>query len=192
MIHFFGFLLALLIAVSTGLGATWLAVGRGHGFERVKLGSWSAWPRAGSPDADPYARAIIARTGEIPLSLGEGLALEASRDDAADPLIGRCTYAVSGELPQTRLWTLTAYNKDGYFRENSAKRYSFTSSEIVRNAAGQFEIILSAEVKPGNWLPVHLSEPIILILRLYDTPLSASAAQIDRQFVPRIQKKGCS
>lgn len=192
MTHFIGFLLALLIAVSTGLGATFLAVERGHGFDRIKIGSWSAWPRAGSPDADPYARAVISRTGEIPLSLGEGLVLQAERDEKGEVMNGSCTYSVSGDLPPSRFWTLTAYNRDGNFRENSARRYSFTSSEIIRNAAGKFEIILASEVKPGNWLPVSAAEPFSLMLRLYDTPLSSSATQIDPQFIPRIQKKSCS
>ena len=192
MIHLLGFFLALAIAVTTGFGATWLAMQAGHGFEKVTIGDWSIWPKAGTPEADPYARAVIARTGEVPLSLGEGLLLQGEHDDLGRPLVGGCTYSVRGELPPAREWTLTAYDPAGRIADNPARRFSFTSSEVIRDAEGNFEIILSPDVSPGNWLPIPRTDiHLLLLLRLYDTQLNSSVGQIGKRLVPRVERKTC-
>ena len=41
----------------------------------TELGQWRVEARAGAADADPYTRARVERSGEIPLALGEGLRL---------------------------------------------------------------------------------------------------------------------
>lgn len=191
MIHILGFLLALVIAAVTGFGTTYLAVERGHGFEERGAGPWTSWPKAGSPDADPYAKAVIARTGQIPLNPGEGLVLEARTDSAGTKLRGRCRYAVAGDLPPARFWTLAAYEPNGTFRDNPAHRYGFTSSEIVRRSDGSFVIAVGADVEPGNWLPVAKDQDVVLIFRLYDTPLAAGAARLEDKSVPAIKLEGC-
>lgn len=191
MIHIIGFFMAIIIAAASGLGLTWLAVNLGHGFDQVRLGSWSASPKAGTPESDPYSKAVIARSGQIPMSAGEGLALRSDRDDGGAPLTGRCTYVIKGSLPPARLWTFTAYDDAGAFRDNPAHRYSFTSSEIVRDADGSFEITVSPEVKAGNWLPVDREQSLVLVIRLYDTPASSSVSQIGAQTIPKIERKTC-
>ena len=55
-----------------------LAGGRARLHVRRRQGrAWKASPGAGSPDADPYSIARLARTGEVPLGAGEGLAFTA-------------------------------------------------------------------------------------------------------------------
>ena len=51
-------------------------------FGAAHSGPWTSWPTAGSADADPYARAIIARQAATPLGNGEGLSFFAATDDA--------------------------------------------------------------------------------------------------------------
>ena len=43
----------------------------------LRLGPWQAWPKLGSPEADPYMRAILAHRGDVPLATGEGLGFTA-------------------------------------------------------------------------------------------------------------------
>ena len=62
-----GSLFALAVAAMVGLGATWLALTRGTAFGAVAIGAWTAWPKSGTRDVDPYARAAIARSGELPV-----------------------------------------------------------------------------------------------------------------------------
>ena len=59
---------------------------RGVAFGALTIGAWTAWPKTGSVDIDPYARAIIARSGELPIGTGDGVAFYARTDDAGQPL----------------------------------------------------------------------------------------------------------
>ena len=69
----FGSCFTFLIAAVIGLGATWLTLSRGVAFGSLSIGAWTAWPKSGSVDIDPYARAIIARSGELPTGTGDGV-----------------------------------------------------------------------------------------------------------------------
>ena len=117
-----GLVLALTIAVVSGVGSAWYAIEQGQLFGAVAVGNWTAWPGTGSPEPDPYSLAMLARTGELPLGAGEGLAFSATLDRDGEPLSGDCVYVVSGETPAARLWTLTAYDGTGRLMANAARR----------------------------------------------------------------------
>jgi hypothetical protein len=182
--------IAVFLAAVIGIGSAWLAVDRGRLFGAVTVGAWSAWPSEGGPDADPYALAMLARTGEVPLGSGEGLAFLAEKDSAGEPLSGLCTYDVIGETPAARLWTLTAYDRDGRLMVNIARRAGFHSREIVRRPDGSFVIVVSPVVHSGNWLPVAAVDRFTLALRLYDTPLT-TGSQIAGLVMPAVNKVAC-
>ncbi len=192
MTHIFGFFLALAIAVCTGFGATWFAIEYGHGFERVDTAQWSTWTKSGSVEADPYAKANIAKTGEIPLNAAEGLTLISQGDDEGRRFDPACTYMLTATLPRARLWTLVAYLPNGQIAANKANRYSLTSEEIVRDTNGNFEITVSSEVQPGNWLPVAADQPYLLMLRLYDTTVGSTAAEVQAAIIIKNRKKACA
>ena len=61
----FGSVFAFAIAAAIGLGMTWIALTRGTAYGGVTIGAWTAWPKNGTPGIDPYARAMVARTGEL-------------------------------------------------------------------------------------------------------------------------------
>ena len=67
----FGSLFAFVIAAAIGLGLTWTALTRGTAYGGITIGAWTAWPRNGTLGIDPYARAIVARSGELPIGSGE-------------------------------------------------------------------------------------------------------------------------
>ena len=138
-----GLLLAFAVAASVGLGTTLLALQEGTPFGSFTVGAWTAWPRTGTSDIDPYARALIARSGELPMGAGDGVAFIATKDDTGSPLDGRCDVVVSGLTPQARFWTLTLYDPDGKLVGNSLRRYGFSSQEVVRNSDGSIEILVA-------------------------------------------------
>jgi hypothetical protein len=187
----FGYVFAFLIAAAAGLGTTWLAMTRGVAFGSVKIGTWTAWPKTGTPDVDPYARAVIAHTGELPTGSGDGVAFVARTDDRGRPLDGRCDVALKGSTPAARFWTLTLYDPSGQLVENSADRYGFTSQEVVRKADGNFEIAVSPRARPGNWLPTGGAERYVLILRLYDTPVGVATPSSREATMPSIVTEVC-
>ena len=185
------FLLVGILGALLGLGVTVAALRGGVGFGAVRAGPWTAWPRAGDANIDPYLRAQLTRSGEIPLGVSEGVSFVAKNDSAGGPLNGACDYAVSGQTPQARYWTLTAMTPRGRLAANPAARNGFTSSEILRAADGGFSIALSHNARPGNWLPLPYGKDFILVLRLYETEFSAGALAFESANLPVIVKGYC-
>jgi hypothetical protein len=186
-----GSLFALAVAALVGLGTTWLTLSRGTAFGAVPIGAWTAWPRSGTRDADPYARAAIARSGELPVGSGDGVAFLARLDDIGRPLDGRCDVLVSGHTPQARFWTLTLYDTLGHLVGNAVDRQGFTSQQIVRRADGSFEIIVAPRARPGNWLPTNGVDSYVLMLRLYDTPVGVTTRAAREVPMPAISVQSC-
>ena len=112
-------------------------------FGGVTIGAWRVAAKAGSIDADPYTRAALARSGEIPLALGEGLELVARVDSSGRALDRRCVYRVGSHTPAARYWTLSLTDAEGFPVDNAAGRYGFRSSEILRDGDGGFSVYVS-------------------------------------------------
>ena len=188
----FGSCFTLILAAAIGLGATWMTTTRGVAFGSLSVGAWTAWPKNGSVDIDPYARATIARTGELPIGMGDGVAFYARTDDAGNNFDGRCTFTISGLTPAARYWTLTLYNLDGGLVPNAIDRHGFTSEEIVRQINGQFVINVAPRARPGNWLPTGGIERYVLVWRLYDTPIGVASRTTKEGPMPAVTRTGCS
>jgi hypothetical protein len=184
-------LIALAIATAVGLGMTWTTSTQGLSFGAVTIGPWTAWPRTGTSDIDPYARAAVARSGELPIGSGDGVAFVARSDDKGRQLDGRCDVSISGITPAARFWTLTLYDTQGQLVSNSLQRHGFTSQEIVRSADGTFEIRIAARSRAGNWLPTGGLDRYLLMLRLYDTPVGVSTRSQKDAPMPAITTTGC-
>ena len=185
-------LLALCIAAVVGVGATWMTTTRGTELGTLTIGAWTARPRTGTADVDPYSRATITRNGELPIGTGDGVAFVARADDRNRPLDGRCDVIVSGVTPPARFWTLTLYDSKGHLVANSLQRYGFTSEEIVRSADGSFDIHIASRSRAGNWLPTGGIERYGLMLRLYDTPVGVATRSKRDAPMPAIATRGCS
>jgi hypothetical protein len=184
-------LLALAIATAVGLGLTWTTATRGTDLGTLTIGAWTARPRTGTSDIDPYARASIARSGELPIGTGDGVTFTATTDDKKKPLDGRCDIVVSGVTPAARFWTLSLYDTKGRLVPNTLQRYGFTSQEVVRNAEGAFEIRIAARSRAGNWLPTSALERYVLMLRLYDTPVGVATRTQKDAPMPTIATVSC-
>jgi hypothetical protein len=186
-----GTLFALIVAAAVGLGATYLALSRGAAFGALTIGTWTSFPKTGTTDADPYARASIARTGRLPTALGDGVSFTAQSDDKGKALDGRCDVVVSGVTPASRFWTITLYNPVGELIANTVDRHGFTSQEIVRRADGSFAIVVAPRASAGNWLPTGGVERYILVLRLYDTAVGVSTKAGREVPMPAVTTRSC-
>lgn len=187
-----GFLFAFAVAAVFGLGLTQYALTRGTAFGAITIGAWTAWPKTGTSDIDPYARASIARSGELPIGSGDGVAFFASSDDSGRPLDGRCMVTLSGTTPAARFWTVTLYDLDGRLVPNGADRYGFTSQEIARRSDGSFEIVLSPRARSGNWLPTGGIDRYVVVLRLYDTPVGVATRSAKDAPMPVLIAGACA
>jgi hypothetical protein len=186
-----GSFFAFLVAALVGLGLTWLALNKGLAFGGVTLGAWTAFPKIGTTDIDPYARAVVARSGQLPVGSGDGVAFFARADDQGRPFDGRCDVVVSGTTPPARFWTVTLYDPDGRLVSNSISRYGFSSQEIVRRADGSFDIVIAPRARAGNWLPTGGIERYVLIMRLYDTPVGVATRTGREAPMPSISQGAC-
>ena len=166
-----GLLISFAVAALIGLGSTWYALTQNISFGALELGAWKGYPHNGTVSIDPYARAVIARNGELPVGIGDGVAFTAAADDSGRPLDGRCDVIVRGTTPPARYFTMTLYTPAGRLVANSIDRHGFTSQELIRDSTGEFEVTVSPRVRPGNWLPTGGIERYVLMMRFYDTSL---------------------
>ena len=168
-----------------------MAVTQGTAYGGIAIGAWTAWPKVGTVDIDPYARAMIARSGELPVGSGDGVAFYARSDDSGRVLDGRCDFFLSGITPQARYWTITLYDLEGRLVPNSMQRHGFTSQEVIRHSDGTFDLNVSPRARPGNWLPTGAIERYVLVLRLYDTPVGVATRTGRDAPMPSIVERGC-
>jgi hypothetical protein len=187
----FKILATLLTGTALGLAATYYLLSSGVSFDEIKAGPWTRQPKSGSMEIDPYARATLARSGQIPIGTAEGLAFFAKTDSRGERLSARCDYVVKGPIPPTRYWTLSLYTPTGSLVDNAAKRFDFTSAEILRAADGSFEIAVSRNARPGNWLPIGDVPGFALVLRLYDTLFDFGMTRVETAALPQIAKGHC-
>ncbi|MBK9083391.1 MAG: DUF1214 domain-containing protein [Rhizobiales bacterium] len=184
-------LLVLAIGAGLGFATSWAALRNGVAFDLVAAGPWVAAPRLASRARDPYAAAALARAGETPFDLAEGLVFVARADASGAKLDGACVYRVKGPTPPARFWTLTLTDQQGRLVENEARRYGFTSTEIVREETGGFEIVVAPTARAGAWLPAPADRRFALTLRLYDTPSAAAAATLQADALPQLLREQC-
>jgi hypothetical protein len=186
----FGLLLSFIVAGLIGLGSTWYALTQNLSFGGLSLGPWKAYPRRGTVGIDPYARAAIARNGELLVGVGDGISFTAETDDQGRPLDGRCDVVVHGITPPARFFTLTIYTPSGMLVPNSLDRHGFTSQELIREQSGEFEVTVSPRARPGNWLPTGGTDSYVLTLRFYDTSLGIATRAGREAPMPTVRETG--
>ncbi len=124
---------------------------------------------------DYLSRAITAR-----LALGanppeDAVYVSNFADSSGQPLNGSMRYRMrfnKGQLPPVlAFWSLTAYDKDGYFIANPLDRYAIGDRDRLKfNADGSLDLYIQGQ-DPGpdresNWLPAG-DGPFNLTIRLY-------------------------
>lgn len=180
----------LLVAALTGFGSAWLALREQPPTGAVQLGQWRAWPSTGGPAIDPYARAIIQRSGALQLGTGEGVELVADLDSEGRPLSSSCSYEMTGPTPEARIWTLTAAPAGRKAVDEPAA--SLTSEGLLRGSGGAMAITISTTPSPGAWLRAPSSGPFRLTLRLYDSPTGfTTRPHVADQVTPVIRRRSC-
>ena len=184
--------LILTLAVGGGALSVYWALGAREGVGAVAIGPWVSFPDLGTPGADPYSKARIARQGLLSLGLAEGLTFAADRDSDGRALSRDCRYEIEGIFPPARFWTL--YAADASHRmlppQGLPRRPALNSLEALRRQDNSLSIAVARQATPGNWLAVPGNGPMVLVLTLYDTP-SASSAGIADLALPAIREIGC-
>ncbi len=184
-------LVATAASLALGLWSAWFAVRSPAPVDTIVLGAWQAWPNAGTSDADPYSRARLARTGEIPLGSGEGLMLLALTDDAGGALTATCEYKIAGQTPPARLWTVSLENRDGQVVKERNGVAALASDTLLRAADGSFEVVLASKPQSGNWISTEEAARFRVVIRLYDTT-ARTGTELTTLVMPRITRERCT
>ncbi len=64
------------------------------------------------------------------------------------------TLTMPKEVPVQAFWSVTVYNKDGFFTPNKLNAYSFNSVTAKRNSDGTVTIHFGGEANATNYLPI--------------------------------------
>jgi hypothetical protein len=179
------------VGLGLGLWATHAALSGRLPIAVDTLGQWRVEARAGAADADPYTRARVERSGEIPLALGEGATLTTGVDSDGRALNAACLYRLGEKAPTARYWTLTPIDAEGFPLANADDRYVLRSTEILREPDGGFWIWISPRAHSGNWLPVAARGAFGLALKLYDPALGDAAVGFERATAPSVVRVRC-
>lgn len=183
--------LAVSIAVLGGAGSVWYALSAPEGVGAFTVGAWTTYPELGSPDADPYSKARVAREGLLALGRAEGLTFAATHDSAGAALDRACAYTVEGALPPARFWTLFATDAAMTPLAGSPARPAALSSQQVLRLPGNIvSVTVSRHAAAGNWIPVSGDGAMILLLSLYDTSIASSTGMSD-VVLPQVIRGGC-
>jgi hypothetical protein len=184
-------LVTLVIAIGGGAASVWYSLEAQEGVGAVTVGSWTAYPNMGAPDADPYSKARAARQGLLALGRAEGISFFASRDAAGGELRRDCSYVVEGSTPPARFWTLYAADRTLRVIENGHRRSPAVQSlDLLRNADNSFVVAVGPDATPGNWLNVSGDGPMVLVLTLYDTPVAGTLG-VENVELPQVLRNGC-
>lgn len=184
-------LLTAVVALLVGLGGTWYALTAKRGIETVDIGPWRAIIEVTPRGTNPYVRALLARTGEMPMLATEAIVFIARTDSNGRPLRAACRYRLEGGWIDTRRWTLTVTDAEGLPLPETVAPRAVNSVGVLRDGEGRFVVTLAARARPGNWLSVEGGDRIALALRLYDSPLYVNGG-LREAALPRIVAGECA
>lgn len=186
----------MLISMAVVLASTALGVYLAHNSiaigarmeSSVFSGNWSTNTVIGSVHADPRTRAYIAKMGLLALSPEETTYYHLY-DYNGEAISSDYVYEIRGDKIPARWWSITAYGDDSFLIENTQKKYSVQSSQIIREPDGSFVIRISREPYAGNWISLGHAKKVSLLLRLYDPPPEIRQ-KLDGLELPVIHKIG--
>ena len=156
----------------------------------IRNGSWETDLTIGSNAAGLYQRARISLYALWALNSSETIYFLSRTDSDGNQLSRQCTYRIEGSDPQTRWWSVAAYN-NYHFIPNTEDRYSFSKTTVERETDGSWKIGLASQKQAKNWLPSGDTDgELILVLRVYN-PAPEFVQNLTSIPLPKIVKEGC-
>ena len=179
----------LLLSIITGLGvAAYRITSIQNSPAFAQYGSWR-----GSRDLplnrDDLVTTQITLFALFALPSQEAIYLFATEDADNKKFKGNSDYTIEGNVHDIKsvYWSITAYGSDQFLIPNEANRYAFNANTLVTDSLGNYKITLSAERKPGNWLPLKKDAAFRLVLRLYQGQKDF-IEHLDKAHLPVIKK----
>jgi hypothetical protein len=138
----------------------------------IRSGSWTARTTDGSERMTLHQRAV-ACTGLWAMNSNEAIYFTALHDPSGKRLSCTETYQIKGTDFPAGWWSITAY-RNYQLIPNAEERYSFSMTNIMREADGSRLLTLSSHPQPGNWIPLgNTPGRLVISLRLYNPTANA-------------------
>ena len=151
----------------------------------IRSGSWTARTTDGSERMTMHQRAVVACTGLWAMNSNEAVYFTALHDSNGKRLSCKETYHIKGLDFPARWWSITAY-RNYQLIPNAEERYSFSATNIVREADGSWCLTLSPQHWSGNWIPLgNAPGQLVISLRLYN-PAANAVEEIANRPLPEI------
>lgn len=183
------------VALLLGIGSARYMIEHGSPLTTKRIGPWASWESEGNPNADPYTKAHLARSGRLPLTSTTARYFVANTDSTGYELTSACEYLIVGSALDARWWSLALYDEHGSLIENPSQRWSFNSDETIRRTDGTYRINVASNARPENWLPSGSGpeRKLVLMLRIYSPRETDSSGigQIADDRLPKIERKAC-
>lgn len=164
--NFFCFLVFAGLSLVLGLGSAYYMIDAGFALVVGHAGPWKTWINAGGLAADPYTRAHIARSGDLPITSASGLTFFASTDSDGRRLSSYCDYEIIARPLAALWWTIAVFDEDGKLIPNKAARHAFNNQSLTILTDGTQRINLGPAARPGHWLPSGEGHSLTLVLRI--------------------------
>ncbi|MDX2264586.1 MAG: DUF1214 domain-containing protein [Hyphomicrobiales bacterium] len=182
-----------LLALVVGVGSAWRLIDDGAAFNVSQVGPWKTWPSESRLDADPYTRARMARSGQLPVTSSTALTFTAREDSDGDALSPECDYEIAGRPFNALWWSIAAFDDAGAPIKNKAERHAFNSKNIALLPDGSFRVRLAPRARPGNWLPTADADGLMLTLKVLKPQNAAEAGSRETrsEILPVIRRIAC-
>ena len=186
----FRILLSLVVALGVGAWTARSAIQKWPDLASDRYGPWHILATLGQPGGDPYAKALLQIEPRMVIGMSEGARYVAATTDDGKPLSPLCSYRLRGDVPLARLFTLHAEDMRGNLLLPPAPLPGTLHSDGLMIDGKSYEILVSAQAKPGNWLAIRSFAPFRLVMHQYDVAVVSDQA-IQRPRLPRIEETGC-
>ncbi len=194
MKNFFCFLIFAGLSLVIGLSSAYFMIDDGFALVVSRAGPWQTWINAGSLTADPYTRAHIARSGQLPINSASGLTYFATTDDKGRTLSSDCEYEIVARPLSAVWWTIAVFDRYGKLIPNKAARHAFSSQSLTILPDGTQRVSLASEARPGHWLPSGDVGDLTLVLRII-RPLVIENGEVttsvDADSLPHVRRGSC-
>ena len=146
---------------------------------RTTIAGASGWTgvssNVGRYGTNYMARAVVARVGLGANPPEDAVYLSCYKDPTGKPLRGsfQMHFAKSELPPVEAFWSITAYDSQGYFVANPARRFAVGDRDALHfNADGSLDLTIQSEAPKdpllhANWLPSPATGTFNLMFRLY-------------------------
>lgn len=190
-------LIGALLGLAGGSASAYIAAGMiGPGLRlagAVDVDGWQSDWTIGSPAANPWTRARIARHGLLALTREEAVYFTKARDDEGKPLSEACSYRVSGGTMPALWWSLTLYDATSYLPKNTDQALSYDMTKALAAGAGDHWSFTIAPQPPleGAWVSSKAAGNFDLTLRLYKPSPALIAGPETILPAPSIERLSC-